>query len=68
MTPFPPVMPRAGLTDLYGRPSLWRGNSSLIRNGTIMKKIALTALVLALGLVACTKKTETTIDNNTVTT
>ena len=33
-----------------------------------MKKVALTALVLALGLVACTKKTETTVDNNSVTT
>ncbi|MFN2472470.1 MAG: circumsporozoite protein, partial [Sphingomicrobium sp.] len=33
-----------------------------------MKKVALTALVLALGLAACEKKTETTVDNNTVTT
>jgi hypothetical protein len=68
VTPRTPIWARAGLTDLCGRPSLWRGNSPPIRNGTIMKKIALTALVLALGLAACTKKTETTVDNNTVTT
>ena len=33
-----------------------------------MKKVALTALVLELGLAACGKKTTTTVDNNPVTT
>jgi hypothetical protein len=36
------------------------------RNGTIMKKVALTALVLALGLAACESKTANAVDNTDV--
>ncbi|WP_310467528.1 hypothetical protein [Sphingomonas sp.] len=34
-------------------------------NGTIMKKIAVTALVLGLGLAACDTKTENAVENET---
>ena len=35
-------------------------------NGTIMKKVALTVAVLALGLAACESKTANAVDNTTV--
>ena len=57
------LLPRAGLTEFPGRPSLalpTRGDLAAAchaRNGTIMKKVALTVAVLALGLAACESKT-----------
>ena len=63
-------MPRAGLTEFPGRPSLapstfW-GGAFLARNGTIMKKVALTVAVLALGLAACESRTADAVDNTAV--
>lgn len=49
-----PVMPRAGLGDSSDRPSSTArlyGRRNM--DGTIMKKIAVTVAVLALGLAAC---------------
>jgi len=61
-------MPRAGLTDCRqaeaGAPVQVAGRVSC-KDGTIMKKVALTALVLALGLAACESKTENAVENDT---
>ena len=61
-------MPRAGLTGCRraepGALTCWLGR--VCKDGTIMKKVALTVAVLALGLAACESKTENAVDNMAV--
>jgi hypothetical protein len=70
VTAMRPLLPAAGLGQFRDRPSP-RGDEPLehrhaVRNGTIMKKIALTALVLSLGLVGCESKTANAVENTEV--
>lgn len=55
MAPIRPLFPGAGLTNSGEVERIFpkRGVSDKARNGTIMKKVALTVAVLALGLAAC---------------
>ena len=60
-----PVMPRAGLSDSSDRPSSTArlyGRRNM--DGTIMKKIAVTVAVLALGLAACQPQADEAAANN----